>query len=44
MTPNYLASDTLVVSGVTVAGEDERARRVADLLERGGARRTWLDS
>ncbi len=36
MTPNYLASDTLVVSGVTVAGEDQRARRVAGLLERGG--------
>ena len=36
MTPNYLASDTLVVSGVTVAGEDERARRVAELLEDGG--------
>jgi hypothetical protein len=33
MTPNYLANDTLVVSGVTVAGEDERARRVAGLLE-----------
>ncbi len=37
MTPNYLASDTLVVSGVTVAGEDERARRVAELLEKGAA-------
>lgn len=36
MTPNYLASDTLVVSGRTVAGEDERARRVAGLLEEGG--------
>lgn len=33
MTPNYLASDTLVVSGVTVPGEDERARRVAELLD-----------
>jgi hypothetical protein len=36
MAPNYLANDTLVVSGVTVAGEDERARRVATLLEEGG--------
>ena len=26
---NYLAADTLVVSGVTIPGEDERARRVA---------------
>ncbi len=39
MTPNYLASDTLVVSDVTVAGEDERARRVADLLKDGGSTR-----
>ena len=37
MTPNYLASDTLVVSGVTVAGEDERARRVTTLLEQGAS-------
>jgi hypothetical protein len=37
MTPNYLASDTLVVSGATVAGEDERAGRVAGLLEKGGS-------
>ncbi len=37
MTPNYLANDTLIVSGVTVAGEDERARRVAELLEQGGS-------
>ncbi len=40
MTPNYLASDTLIVSGVTVAGEDERARRVAKLLEEGGNQET----
>lgn len=33
LTPDYLASDTLVVSGRTVAGEDPRAREVADLLE-----------
>jgi hypothetical protein len=39
MTPNYLGSDTLVVSGVTVAGEDDRARRVAELLEKGGSPR-----
>lgn len=37
MTPNYLASDALVVSGVTVAGEDERARRVTALLEEGAS-------
>ncbi|MDZ5661898.1 hypothetical protein SFC79_09010 [Nocardioides sp. S-58] len=29
---DYLASDTLVVSGRVVGGEDERAARVADLL------------
>ncbi len=32
LTPNYLASDDLFVSGRRVAGEDERARRVAALL------------
>ena len=32
MTPNYLASDVLLVSGREVAGEDQRARRVATLL------------
>jgi hypothetical protein len=37
MTPNALSSDTLVVSGVTVAGEDERARRVSQILEAGGS-------
>jgi len=38
MTPDYLSSDVLVVSGVAIAGEDERARRVAELLEEGGSR------
>lgn len=33
MTPDYLASDTLVVSGTEIAGEDPRARRVHSLLE-----------
>ncbi len=37
MTPNYLANDQLVVSGVTVTGEDRRARRVAEDLEEGGS-------
>lgn len=32
MTPNYLASDVLVVSGREVEGEDKRAARVAALL------------
>ena len=33
MTPDYLASDTLVVSGSEIAGEDPRARRVHELLD-----------
>jgi hypothetical protein len=33
MTPDYLASDTLVVSGTEIAGEDPRARRVHELLD-----------
>ena len=32
LTPNYLASDDLFVSGRRVAGEDERARRVASVI------------
>jgi len=35
LTPNYLASDVLYVDGVAIAGEDERAARVATLLEAG---------
>jgi hypothetical protein len=34
LTPDYLASDTLVVSGRTVEGEDLRARRISSLLTR----------
>ena len=33
LTPNYLASDVLYVSGKVIAGEDQRAARVADLLD-----------
>jgi hypothetical protein len=33
LTPNYLASDVLYVDGEAIAGEDERAVRVGDLLE-----------
>lgn len=33
LTPNYLASDVLYVDGEAIAGEDERAARVGDLLE-----------
>ncbi len=33
MTPDYLASDTLFVSGDEIEGEDPRARRVHELLE-----------
>ncbi len=33
LTPNYLASDTLYVSGERIAGEDARARRVEELLD-----------
>jgi hypothetical protein len=32
LTPNYLGSDVLFVSGSEIAGEDERAARVARLL------------
>jgi hypothetical protein len=35
LTPDYLASDVLYVSDVPVAGEDERAARVSDLLDDG---------
>ncbi len=35
MTPNYLASDTLYVSGARIVGEDERAQQVTELLEEG---------
>jgi hypothetical protein len=33
LTPDYVASDVLVVSGVVVAGEDERARDAATALD-----------
>ncbi|WP_243060220.1 hypothetical protein [Nocardioides sp. SR21] len=33
LTPNYLASDVLYVDGEAIAGEDQRAARVSDLLE-----------
>ncbi|GAB2751985.1 hypothetical protein GCM10027273_33550 [Nocardioides pakistanensis] len=32
LTPNYVANDELSVSGKLLAGEDPRARRIADLL------------
>jgi hypothetical protein len=32
LTPNYLSSDVLYVSGEALAGEDDRAARVGDLL------------
>ncbi|MBA2952374.1 hypothetical protein GON03_20340 [Nocardioides sp. MAH-18] len=32
LTPNFLASDVLYVDGVAIAGEDQRAARVSDLL------------
>ncbi|MFC7497484.1 MULTISPECIES: hypothetical protein [unclassified Nocardioides] len=35
LTPNYLASDVLYVSGAAIAGEDERAARVGELLGAG---------
>lgn len=35
LTPNYLASDVLYVDGAAIAGEDERAARVGELLESG---------
>lgn len=35
LTPNYLASDDLFVSGEPVSGEDERGRRVAASLDAG---------
>jgi hypothetical protein len=37
LTPDYVASDDLYVSGRRLAGEDERVRRVASILDGGGA-------
>lgn len=33
LTPNYLSSDVLYVDGVAIAGEDQRAARVGELLD-----------
>ena len=35
LTPDYLVSDVLYVSDIPIAGEDERAARVAELLDEG---------
>lgn len=35
LTPNYVSNDELFVSGRRIAGEDDRARRIAALLEKG---------
>ncbi len=43
MTPNYLGSDVLYVSGAQIAGEDARAARVAELLEAKLATRELAD-
>jgi hypothetical protein len=37
LTPDFVASDDLYVSGKRLAGEDERARRVASILDGGEA-------